>query len=41
MTSGDGVYRLGTGGGVTVLSDVAGEWDETVLKAERVLRALD
>ena len=40
MTTGDGRYRLGTGGGITVLSDVAEEWAETQVKAERVLRAL-
>ncbi|MCW2812719.1 MAG: anthranilate synthase [Nocardioides sp.] len=39
-TDGGGTYRLGTGGGITVQSDVTGEWDETRLKAERVLRAL-
>ncbi len=40
MTDGGGSYRLGTGGGVTVLSDLAEEWAETQVKAERVLRAL-
>ena len=39
-TDGGGTYRLGTGGGITVQSDVADEWAETRLKAERVLRAL-
>ncbi|CAN5685856.1 hypothetical protein BH11ACT8_BH11ACT8_15260 [soil metagenome] len=33
-------YRLGTGGGITVLSDVAEEWAEARLKAERLLLAL-
>lgn len=40
MTSGDGTYRLGTGGGITVLSDLDEEWAETRVKADRVLRAL-
>jgi para-aminobenzoate synthetase len=40
MTDGGGTYRLGTGGGVTVLSDLAEEWSETQVKAARVLRAL-
>ncbi len=40
MTAGDGRYRLGTGGGITVLSDVDEEWAESRLKAERMLRAL-
>jgi para-aminobenzoate synthetase len=39
VTSG-GVYTLGTGGGVTVGSDAATEYDETTWKAERLLRAL-
>ncbi len=29
MTAGDGRYRLGTGGGITVLSDVDEEWAES------------
>ena len=33
-------YRLGTGGGITVQSDVEGEWAEAVLKAERILGSL-
>ena len=37
-TSGDGVYTLGTGGGVTVLSSVDEEWAESLLKADRLLR---
>ncbi|MDO9456367.1 anthranilate synthase component I family protein [Nocardioides sp.] len=40
MTAGDGGWRLGTGGGITVLSDLAEEWAESRVKAERVLRAL-
>ncbi len=32
----DGVWRLGTGGGVTVRSDVEGEWAETLWKAHRL-----
>lgn len=40
LTTGDGAYRLGTGGGITVRSDVAEEWDEAQWKAERLLRAL-
>ncbi len=34
-------YLLGTGGGITVDSDVAEEYAETRWKAERLLRALD
>ncbi len=40
LTSGDGVYRLGTGGGITVRSEVGEEWAEAGWKAERLLRAL-
>lgn len=40
MTDGSGTYRLGTGGGITVLSDAVDEWAESRLKADRVLRAL-
>ncbi|MEO9324065.1 anthranilate synthase component I family protein [Nocardioides sp. C4-1] len=39
-TDGGGTYRVGTGGGITVLSEVGDEWAEARLKAERVLRAL-
>jgi para-aminobenzoate synthetase len=39
VTAGDGTWRLGTGGGITVLSDVAGEYDESLWKADR-LRAV-
>ena len=38
MTGGDGGYRLGTGGGITVHSDVAEEYAESCWKAERLLR---
>ena len=37
MTSGDGVWRLGTGGGITVRSDAAEEYAESRWKAERLL----
>ncbi|WP_370291258.1 anthranilate synthase component I family protein [Nocardioides sp.] len=33
-------YTLGTGGGITVASEVGDEWAETCWKAERLLRAL-
>ncbi|PVG84253.1 aminodeoxychorismate component I [Nocardioides gansuensis] len=39
-TAGDGVWRLGTGGGITVLSDLGEEWAESRWKAERLLSAL-
>jgi para-aminobenzoate synthetase len=39
-TTGDGTYRLGTGGGITVHSDVDGEFAESEWKAERLQRAL-
>ena len=39
FTAGNGVWTLGTGGGITVHSDVAGEWAEAEWKAER-LRAV-
>jgi para-aminobenzoate synthetase len=41
VTAGDGRWVLGTGGGITVRSDVAEEHAESVWKAERLLRALD
>jgi para-aminobenzoate synthetase len=41
VTAGDGRYVLGTGGGITVLSEVAEEHAEAQLKARRVLEALD
>ena len=44
MTAGDGTYRrtyrLGTGGGITVRSDVEEEYAESRWKAERLLSAL-
>lgn len=39
-TGGDGRYVLGTGGGITVRSEVAEEHAESVWKAERLLAAL-
>ncbi len=39
--SGDGPWRLGTGGGITVRSDVADEWAESRWKAERLRAAAD
>ena len=41
MTAGDGRWTLGTGGGITVRSDVEDEWQESRWKAERLLRALE
>jgi para-aminobenzoate synthetase len=41
MTVGDGRYLLGTGGGITVLSDVDEEYAEAEIKAERLLRVFD
>ena len=38
--SGDGPWRLGTGGGITVRSDVEEEWAETLWKAARLRAAL-
>ncbi|WP_296604374.1 anthranilate synthase component I family protein [Nocardioides sp.] len=40
-TAGDGRYVLGTGGGITVRSEVADEHAESVWKAERLLAALE
>jgi para-aminobenzoate synthetase len=40
-TDGGGSWTLGTGGGITVQSDVAGEWAESEWKAERLLRVFD
>ena len=40
MTTGDGTYVLGTGGGITVRSDVAEEYAESRWKADRLLSAL-
>ncbi len=39
-TTGDGTWTLGTGGGITVKSDVEEEYAEATWKAERLLRAL-
>ena len=39
FTAGDGEWTLGTGGGITVHSDVVGEWAEAEWKADR-LRAV-
>ncbi|MFC6153105.1 anthranilate synthase component I family protein [Nocardioides yefusunii] len=41
VTTGDGTWTLGTGGGITVRSDVVEEWAETAWKAERLLRVFD
>ena len=41
MTDGGGTWTLGTGGGITVKSDVADEWAESEWKAERLLRVFD
>ena len=38
VTAGDGLYRLGTGGGITVHSDVHDEYAESRWKADRLLR---
>ncbi|GAW51938.1 MULTISPECIES: anthranilate synthase component I family protein [unclassified Nocardioides] len=40
MTAGDGRYLIGTGGGITVRSDLADEYAESEVKAARVLQAL-
>jgi para-aminobenzoate synthetase len=40
-TAGDGTYELGTGGGITVRSDVDEEYAESRWKAERLLRVFD
>ncbi|HEU5037578.1 MAG TPA: anthranilate synthase component I family protein [Nocardioides sp.] len=40
-TAGDGRYLLGTGGGITVRSEVQDEYAESRWKADRLLRALD
>jgi para-aminobenzoate synthetase len=40
MTTGDGRYLLGTGGGITVDSDATEEHAETIWKADRLIRAL-
>jgi para-aminobenzoate synthetase len=40
LTSGDGRYLLGTGGGITVRSDLQDEFAESRWKAERLLTSL-
>ncbi|KRF12382.1 anthranilate synthase [Nocardioides sp. Soil797] len=40
-TTGDQVWRLGTGGGITVRSDVSEEYAESRWKADRLRRALE
>ena len=40
-TDGGGTWTLGTGGGITVKSDVGEEWAESEWKAERLLRVFD
>ena len=40
-TAGDGRWELGTGGGITVLSDLEEEHAEAAVKAERLLRVFD
>jgi para-aminobenzoate synthetase len=40
MTTGDGTWTLGTGGGITVRSDPAEEYAESQWKADRLLRVL-
>jgi para-aminobenzoate synthetase len=40
-TTGDGTWELGTGGGITVRSDVQEEYAESRWKAERLLRVFD
>jgi anthranilate/para-aminobenzoate synthase component I len=40
-TGGDGTWEIGTGGGITVRSDVAEEYAESRWKAERLLRVFD
>ena len=41
MTNGRGWYRLGTGGGITVRSEVSEEYAEAGWKAARLLRVFD
>jgi para-aminobenzoate synthetase len=41
MTAGDGRWLLGTGGGITVRSDLEEEYAESRWKAERLLRVFD
>ncbi len=41
MTAGDGRWTVGTGGAITVRSDLEGEWAESQWKAERLLAVFD
>jgi para-aminobenzoate synthetase len=41
MTAGDGRYLLGTGGGITVRSELEGEFAESRWKADRLLEVFD
>jgi para-aminobenzoate synthetase len=41
MTGGDGRWRIGTGGAITVRSEVAEEWAESRWKADRLLGVFD
>ncbi|CAA9375630.1 MAG: Anthranilate synthase, aminase component @ Para-aminobenzoate synthase, aminase component [uncultured Nocardioides sp.] len=41
MTAGDGTWTMGTGGGITVRSDVGEEWEESRWKAARLLSVFD
>jgi para-aminobenzoate synthetase len=41
MTAGDGHWTLGTGGGITVRSDLEDEWAESRWKAARLLSVFD
>jgi para-aminobenzoate synthetase len=40
-TAADGTWEIGTGGGITVRSDLAEEYAESRWKAERLLRVFD
>ena len=41
MTTGDGTWTMGTGGGITVRSEVDDEWAESQWKAERLLSVFE
>ena len=41
MTDGSGTWSLGTGGGITVRSDLDEEWAESEWKADRLLSVFD
>ncbi len=41
MTAGDGRWTIGTGGAITVRSDLEGEWAESQWKAERLLAVFE